>query len=110
MTKREEGFWNDASNHYPQYPFPVPHDGDWKRALFLNKLKQVEFDLCHREAYRGISPCRLCGCFNGHETLSLENWHWPSGFIHYIRDHNVRPSDDFIAFIEEQYLTKVIKK
>lgn len=94
---RREGFWRSSME--PDLPMPVA-DVDWpQRDAFLTRFAQVE-GKARRLAYRGMSRCRVCGKSNGCETLSYRNWEWPSGFLHYLRDHGVKPSDDFIAFID----------
>lgn len=47
-------------------------------------------------AYRGWSDCRICGESNGSCDETDGEWIWPSGFLHYIEDHNVKPPQDFI--------------
>jgi hypothetical protein len=49
--------------------------------------------------WRGLSSCRLCGVHNGSTCLTDGTYVWPSGFSHYIREHNVRPPDDFIQHV-----------
>jgi len=51
---------------------------------------------CH-EACKGYSPCRLCDLRkNGTSCLTDGTYVWPSGLSHYVREHAVRPPDDFI--------------
>lgn len=79
-------------------PWPES-DPEWReRDAYLVQLDRVEA-LATRIVYRGISLCRLCGQKNGHEAFRLGRWEWPSGYRHYIAEHDVRPSQNFIDFI-----------
>jgi hypothetical protein len=49
-------------------------------------------------AYRSTEWCRfLCRGDNGSCELSDGYWIWPEGLSHYVRDHNVRLPDEFVA-------------
>lgn len=94
---RREGFWQSSME--PDLPMPVA-DVDWpERDAFLGRFAKAE-SMARKLAYRGMSRCRVCGKTNGCQTMSLNGWEWPSGFLHYVRDHGVKPSDDFIAFVD----------
>jgi hypothetical protein len=97
-TVLQEGFW--WSEQEPWYPMPQPYTGPWHdRALFIEQLKFVQ-ERCQVRAYRGSSSCRLCdNRRNGSETYSSTGWEWPSGYLHYIEEHGVRPSLAFEKFI-----------
>lgn len=45
--------------------------------------------------YRGSSRCRLCDQSNGSYEYELDGWIWPEGYMHYLRDHNVTPNEEF---------------
>lgn len=54
-------------------------------------------------AYRGISKCRICGDSNGSEEYIVtwnkkEIYTIPSGYLHYVQNHSVKPPQDFIDF------------
>lgn len=94
---KQEGFW--YSEYEKQYPMPVPFVGEWEgKKEFLAKLKETEKNT-NKAYYKGWSTCRLCKCHNGSFSHQYKSWKWPEGFIHYVRDHNVKPSDEFIKFI-----------
>lgn len=96
MNKQREGFW--FSTREPWFPKPVP-SVDWPgRDAFVAKLRKLESTL-EPAAYRGVSPCRLCDKTNGNEEYTSGRWTWPSGFLHYIVDHGVRPSLAFEEFV-----------
>lgn len=94
---RREGFWKSSSE--PDLPVPEPRKSKWEgQAEFVRALHAVEGKACC-VAYRGSSTCRVCSQRNGNEEFSYRNWTWPSGLIHYVRFHNVRPSKPFFNFI-----------
>ncbi|WP_146841737.1 hypothetical protein [Cellulomonas composti] len=46
--------------------------------------------------YRGLSPCRFCGCHNGSAELSDGTFCWPEGLAHYLDAHAVRLPEEFV--------------
>jgi hypothetical protein len=60
---------------------------------FLDPVKQ------EHEAYMGWSECRICGCINGSRDLTDGVYLWPEGFSHYVRVHNIKPSERFIKHV-----------
>ncbi len=96
---RIEGYWRNGDE--PQLPMPVP-DVDWPgRTEFLSRLGAMEAR-SRTTHYKGWSNCRLCGKMNGSKEYSLGQWSWPEGLAHYLRDHGVRPTPDFEAFVLAQ--------
>lgn len=100
-----EGYWKTSDPH-SELPWPVPC-GTWTKKLkerFLKALakKEKEAEALH---CKGSSYCRLCGETNGSVTYSLDGWLWPSGYRHYIEDHNVRPSLAFEEWVIGEVLT-----
>jgi len=79
---------------------PIPYNGIWEdKDKFLLHFDVVE-KFCHAHAYKGSSHCRLCSInCNGSYDYYTDVFVWPSGFRHYIVDHNVKPSDKFIRYI-----------
>ncbi len=74
------------------------------QANFVARLKAIEEDIRARRtgtltAYRGWSMCRLCQVPNGNEEFEHGGFRWPSGFLHYVEAHNVRPPDAFVDAI-----------
>lgn len=45
---------------------------------------------------RGMSNCRICQKWNGNKDLSDGTHVWPEGYSHYLRDHGVKPPQEFI--------------
>ena len=94
---RREGFWFSISE--PHYPVPKPFNKEWDgQKDFLVALKRKE-GKASKDQYRGMSTCRICFKLNGSEEYTLEGWVWPSGLKHYIQDHNVKPTQEFIDFV-----------
>jgi len=97
---RYEGFWRSSSRADENLPWPQP-EAKWpERAAFLKLLDRAEAE-AQRVSYRGFSHCRICGCRNGSQSFRLDVWEWPSGFRHYVTDHEVRPSPEFELFVRE---------
>ena len=50
--------------------------------------------------YMGGSPCRLCDRIVGSKEFSLNGWIWPEGYKHYMLNHNVHPTANFVKFLQ----------
>lgn len=98
---RVEGYW--ANVRHPEYPTPIPRESLEKKASILHALDKKEKS-ARVMRYRGWSTCRLCGCGNGSNAYLFGGWLWPSGFRHYLEEHNVKPSQDFIDFLFDNVL------
>lgn len=100
VSVMREGFWRSAGQ--PELPMPTV-DAQWRdRNAFISRLAALQ-RRARSTAYKGSAPCRLCDRrHNGSETFSLFGWEWPSGYIHYLTDHGVRPSAPFEAFVNVQ--------
>lgn len=96
-----EGFWRSEAE--PDLPEPVV-DMEWAdRDRFIERLGQLEAQ-AKSVSFRGFSTCRICGCRNGSKTLKLGAWEWPSGYMHYVREHGVRPSPSFEMFVNDAFV------
>jgi hypothetical protein len=95
---RYEGFWRTRIDEESELPWPALVEHWPARADFLTSLSSIEA-IAERIAYRGYSKCRVCGCRNGFESLRLGQWEWPAGFRHYVEEHQIRPSREFVTFI-----------
>ena len=92
------GYWRGLGED-PRLPDPrTMVDPTWPSSVravvvaYLRSAPEVEWQ-------KGISPCRICGCGNGHAEQSDGVYRWPSGFAHYVADHGVRPPAAFVAHI-----------
>ncbi len=93
---RREGFW--ASEHEPNLP-KVSEGEPWAGIEEFLHLLEITERSAKRITYRGWSYCRICNEANGSCEFYVDGWTWPSGYRHYIQDHNVRPSSAFQEFI-----------
>jgi hypothetical protein len=69
--------------------------------------RKFDYDAQPVVEWKGYSPCRICELANGSVSYRLQigdiTFTWPEGYIHYIRDHGVRPDPDFERAINEHY-------
>jgi hypothetical protein len=97
-----EGFWYEGEGSL--LPKPKEASKPWKgQSKFVAALRDLEFTL-QPTAYKGSSRCRICKEQNGSEEFQYKTWIWPSGFLHYVEKHNVRPSLAFQEFILQETL------
>lgn len=108
-TIYREGYWNDLKNNHPDYPFPQIFDD--KVDDFIARLDII---LSPNLPYKkrgfmqlGHSECRICGCMNGYSDLFIRydsiTYIIPEGLMHYYKEHNVHPSEEFREFINNIY-------
>ena len=72
-------------------------------------LKKYRKDKNNVEEYRGFSFCRICDFTNGSREFKYKGFVWPDGFRHYIEEHNVKPSDEFIEMINKIDINYLLK-
>lgn len=100
-----EGYWG------PGFQTPAGNPSPWQHQdVFLEKLRLVEAVLPTR-GYKGSAPCRLmdkCGqARNGSREFEDKHWKegwtvvWPEGFRHYIEAHNLKPTQEFLNYIDD---------
>ncbi len=109
-----EGLWRDnikkkiLDSNDKLLPFPVENSNEWDdKDEFLEILLEVQHKLQNpknfifykkNEIYN--KDCLLCDKKNiTHGIYSVNNIRWESGLKHYIRKHNIIPSEEFIDFI-----------
>lgn len=98
------GYWRAVGRTYgsePEIPFDPQDfvDPAWdpaERDLVIRYLEQGKI----KHQWRGISPCRVCGCSNGSQCLTDGVYVWPQGLAHYVRAHNVRPPVAFVDHVK----------
>lgn len=105
MIIKYEGYWRSSEDEKnSDLPWPRPSDTKCS-SDFIDKLKYVLSHSVEGKRYRGYSNCRLCGGLNGtREYLPMINevrYVVPEGYLHYLEDHNVHPSEDFKSFINQ---------
>jgi hypothetical protein len=84
--------WEELFTHWPE---PATQSVD---PTLLKRLALAE-QMASKVSYYGGSKCRLCKMANGGEEYTLGGWTWPSGYRHYLVDHNVHPTPEFAAFL-----------
>jgi hypothetical protein len=91
------GFW--YSEWEPWLPHPAEAVApDWshtERAAVIDYLLRPE-DV---QQFLGLSPCRICNRAVGSQEFTDGTWVWPEGLVHYLDVHEVRPPDDFVAWV-----------
>lgn len=105
--KKYEGHW--YSKREPHFPMPVHSDTPHPQKQeildtydFLMSMPIFDYTEAndwangHVKGYRGWSSCRCCQKHNGSREYNYRDWAWPEGFRHYIADHNVIPTKDFL--------------
>lgn len=103
------GFWR--LERFIEDDLPFPEENSCKLSVedktkFIENLKEVESisDVVHM---RGFSSCRICHKHNGHSEFTYiknkKQYVFPSGYIHYIKDHNVSIDPEFYAVIMSYY-------
>jgi hypothetical protein len=92
-----EGYWRTGKGS--MLPRPVALAKPWLgKKRFLAALEELEKQATEIH-FKGVSLCRLCDCSNGAAEMQSGGWKWPSGYRHYIEEHNVRPSLAFMEFV-----------
>ena len=91
------GFWSESGKEIPI--------GNWRRnnkelydcvIKFLSNPDSKMF-------YKGSSTCRICNKLNGSEDYTRDGITYPSGYVHYIRDHGVVPDHSVILAAVRRY-------
>lgn len=97
-----EGYWNTGKGS--ELPSPKPSNQEWAgKERFLLALDVIQAKN-QPIAYRGSSRCRICDQQNGSTEYQVNGWQWPSGYRHYIDEHNVRPTLAFQEMVERREL------
>ena len=97
---RKEGFW--YSTYEPELPMPVANVLTEQEAKEIYDLIVEKQKDSYQMMYRGLSHSRITnetlGCME-FETKDY-SWRWPGDFAeHYILKYRVKPSDDFLKFL-----------
>lgn len=119
-----EGLWRNNIEMKPDdyddmqipFPFPIarqfPLKDSKKDILFqenINKIEIFEELLEKNNKYKKEKSknCLICGKKNiSNKMYNLYNVHWENGLIHYLKVHNIKLTDDFIAFLNNVYINK----
>jgi hypothetical protein len=113
--RQRVGFWyptkEDAKESLIESAFGRPLDDDM-HLPHVEAFIDQDWDSTEREriavylkrgrvlnSYKGWSTCRLCKKHNGSTDLGDDKWLWPEGFAHYVRDHAVKPHEEFLNHV-----------
>lgn len=99
-TVKVEGFW--WSPQEPQFPKPVGVTEPFPdKDIVVTALEKLHEEIIlHKKGqcvyFKGFSTCRCCKGANGSREMSYKHWKWPEGLLHYVKVHNIRPSEEFV--------------
>ena len=108
MERKIEGYW--YSKHEPNYPKPVTNiltEDQAKEIYDLIIEKEKEAKIIH---YKGFSISRITKEMLGSREYQTDEWSWPEDFgPHYVLEHRVKPSDEFLKYIgyENNKITQI---
>jgi len=106
-----EGLWrkNKSKKEYDskknEIPYPTPYKKKWDKENFIKKLIKIEKILINKKKLKVLyeknkKNCRICNLENiDNKFYYIKNNYWSSSLLHYILEHNIKPSDDFINLI-----------
>jgi hypothetical protein len=93
---RHLGYWRSRQDVPDDLPWPSDFiDPDWDP----QELEAVAEHVAAGEmaqGYLGYACCRLCGERLGTTCVSDGTFVWPAKFEHYLREHKVKPPQEFI--------------
>lgn len=113
LLYREYGYNRDINNNL----LPLPKDNKFKWSScdnFIKKITEIQNVIEQKKSRNQIMhdkyDCLLC---NKKEIsckfFFVKNQLWDSSLVHYIKNHNVKPDDDFIDFIFNFNVDKYFK-
>ena len=102
---KKEGFW--FSEREPQYPMPTPNVLTEQEAQDIYALIKKIQDDCEQytgdykvTTYRGSTVSRITGKRMGSAEYITPHFIFPEDFgRHYVLEHRVKPSDEFLEYI-----------
>lgn len=102
---KRAGFWRPSAALLPgeRLPFPVITTCfGYSKTAFIARLEEVQADLQPR-VFRGMAKNRWTGEFNGCAEYRVDGWHWPEGYLTYLKA-GVLPSGEFYQFVIGRHL------
>ena len=93
------GYWK--GKHVTDKNLPNPNDYidlSWNGKEKENTIKFLKGGKV-KDAWMGSSDCRICGKANGSECLIRDKFIYPSGYVHYIEEHGVKPPKELICYV-----------
>lgn len=100
--KKIAGYW--YSEMRPEYPKPIVNSFTIEESKdFADKLIRIQA-LAEPVYYRGFSCSRIDKTIVGSIEYYYGDWSWPESLLpHYIEKYNVKPDNEFIEFINQEY-------
>ncbi len=123
-----ESYWKKSKSDHKkddldnEFPYPVSGKYWTDKEQFLDKLAKVEKYVLFRKGFHKFEEsenCLICKeskeSNNQNNIVStgyyyLQNIIWKNSLIHYINEHNIKPSNEFIDFIYQFDFQKDLKK
>ena len=113
IPHKYESIWRDKPNerqyddHGNIIPYPKRQTKEWNLdSLFVGKLEKIQNLLEKQGNVTNYPPDEIRNCLinPSHKNVStkmynLDTIHWEDSLIHYIDEHNIKPSDEFITLI-----------
>lgn len=108
-----EGLWrqnyaikkNDYDAIGQLIPWPKSSNSVWNNDIFMKKLYAIEELLIKKNNFVSLPGKQIRNCIFGdkYETdtklFFVGNNYWTDGLYHYIKTHNIKPSNEFIDMI-----------
>lgn len=106
-----ESYWRESINSKETDSagklFPYPKEGVyWSgKEVLVEKLKEVEIYLMDRAKFFRYEKNKYKACLLCHKKdvitglFTMNNIRWENGLKHYIKKHNIKPSDEFVDSI-----------
>ena len=101
------GFWKNTRAQGVEAPapwskqyndLPIENSATAGNATYVQRLKALQRHVVPTQ-YLGGSYCRICEQYNGSAEYEFVGFVWPSGYMHYLEDHNVACDPVFAAFL-----------
>ena len=105
MSRINWGLWRQyekkrSDDMYPDLPFPQESETKWEgQDEFVQNMKNRQNKIGLSMHTKGFSTCRICKCVNGTASYTTAKAEWPEGALHYVENHNVKPTQEFINYI-----------
>jgi hypothetical protein len=120
--KDTPSIFKDSYGKY--YPYPKENKKKWKmQDIFIYKLREIEnkkedikkdakkiakHKYANHEIVKGFD-CYICGKSSVFNHIYYTNdvfYYWRDDLLHYVIEHNIKPSDEFMDFVLYYVLTR----
>ena len=98
LGRKIEGYW--YGKYCPEYPKPIPNVLNDEQAKEIYDLILIKERDAFLRRFKGWSTSRITGEKLGSTEHQTDEWTWPCDFAkHYVLDHKVKPTDEFLEYI-----------